>query len=458
MTVHQQENVKILTADWVLPISSEPIENGAIAFQKDKIISVGRKSEILKNYPHASVENFDEAAIMPGLVNCHSHLELTSMRGFLDDVEADFFKWLIKLAVTRAEKLTEKDIELSAVWGALEGARAGVTCFGDIGRYGRAGFNALKINGLRGVAFQETDYSPFDEKADEDFAKLEEKYLALQADETALVKAGLSPHSPYTVSRKLFEKIAAYALRKDVKISTHAAESQMEEDLMLFGTGAMADFSRSRGVEIVPPRLSSVEYLSNIGVLEAKPLLAHCVKVSDAEIDLIKNSDSSVAHCPKSNAKFGHEIAPFEKFLGHKIRVGFGSDSVASNNVCDILEEARFAALLARTKTDKITNLSAGEIIETATLGGAKAMRLENEIGSLEIGKQADLTVVSLKHVAQLPIHDVYTAILFASNARDIEMTMVAGDEIYRNGLSKKVDERALKTEISAIAKKMSRA
>lgn len=455
MNDDQQENIKIFAADWVLPISSEPIENGAVAFQGNKIISVGREDEILKKYPNASVENFGESAIVPGLINCHSHLELTSMRGFLDDVEADFFKWLIKLAVTRAEKLTEKDIELSAIWGALEGARAGITCFGDIGRYGRAGFNALKTSGLRGVVFQETDYSPFDESADEDFAKLEEKYLALQVDETRLVKAGISPHSPYTVSRKLFEKIADYALLKDVKISTHAAESQMEEDLMLFGTGAMADFSRSRGVEIVPTGFSSVEYLNKIGVLQAKPLMAHCVKVSDAEIDLIRKSDSSIAHCPKSNAKFGHEIAPFEKFLGKHIRVGFGSDSVASNNICDILEEARFAALLARTKTDKLAHLSAAEILETATLGGAKAMRLENEIGSLDTGKQADLIVVSLKNVAQLPVHDVYAAILFASNARDIELTMVAGEEIYRNGLSKKVDEKALKAEIKAIAAKM---
>lgn len=455
MNDDQQSNTKIFSAGWVLPISSAPIENGAVALQENKIVLVGTKDEVSEKYPDASIEDFGESAIMPGLINCHSHLELTSMRGFLDDVEADFFKWLIKLTVTRAEKLTEKDIELSAIWGALEGARAGITCFGDIGRYGRAGFEALKINGLRGVVFQETDYSPFDEKAGEDFVRLEEKYLALRADETALVKAGISPHSPYTVSRKLFEIIADYAVRKDVKISTHAAESQMEEDLMLHGTGAMADFSRSRGVELFSPQLSSIEYFENIGVLKAKPLLAHCVKVSEKEIDLIQKSDSGIAHCPKSNAKFGHQIAPFEKFLSRKIRVGFGSDSVASNNVCDILEEARFAALLARTKTDKRTHLSAREIIETATLGGAKAMRLENETGSLEAGKQADLTVISLENVAQFPVHDVYAAILFASNARDVALTMVAGEEIYRSGASKKVDEKSLKAEIKAIADKM---
>lgn len=450
------KNVKIFSAEWILPISSAPIENGAIGLENDEIVFVGKKEEVLENFPDATVEEFGEAVIMPGFVNCHSHLELTSMRGFLDDSEADFFRWLMKLTITRAEKLTEKDIELSAIWGALEGVRAGITCFGDIGRYGRAGFNALKTNGLRGTLFQETEYSPYDAKADEDFAKLEEKFLALQTDETELVKAGLSPHSPYTVSRKLFEKIADYALRKDIRISTHAAESQMEEDLMLSGTGAMADFARNRGIELIPPRLSSVEYLSKIGVLKAKPLMAHCIKVSESEIEFIRESDSGVAHCPKSNAKLGHSIAPFEKFLNRKIRVGFGSDSVASNNTCDILEEARFAALLARTRTDKLNHLAPRKIIETATLGGAKAMRLEDKIGTLERGKQADLTVLSLKNVAQLPIHDIYAAVLFASNGRDVLLTMVAGEVIYREGYSTKVDENALKSEIKSITRKMS--
>lgn len=458
MNAEQRKATKIFSADRVLPISSEPLENGAVAIENDKIIAVGKNQEITRQFPDAATENFPEAVIMPGFVNCHSHLELTSMRGFLDDVEDDFFKWLMKLTVTRAEKLSDKDIEISAIWGALEGAKAGITCFGDIGRDGRAGVKALKTNGLRGIVFQETEFSPFNEKAGEDFLKLEEKFLALREDDTNLVKAGISPHSPYTVSRGLFQKIAGYALKNEVQISIHAAESQMEEDLMLYGTGAMAEFSKKRGIAPDFPRKTSVEYLSEIGVLDARPLLAHCIKVSENEIELIGKSGSSIAHCPKSNAKFGHEIAPFERFLDKNLRVGFGSDSVASNNACDILEEARFGALLARTRAGRKRNISAREILETATLGGAKAMRLETRIGSLEVGKQADLAVVSLKNVSQLPIHDLYAAILFASAGRDVFLTIVAGKEICRAGISKTVDEKALKAEIKAIAKKMSAA
>lgn len=447
--------MKILTADYVLPISFEPIKNGAIAIDGAKIIAVGKFQEITDKYQVLTIEDFGESVIMPGFVNCHSHLELSIMRGFLDDVEESFFKWLIKIAVTRDQKLTGRDIEISAILGALEGMQAGVTCFGDIGRYGKAGFEALKKIGLRGVIFQETEFSPFNEKADEDFEKLREKFIALKSTETEIVKVGISPHAPYTVSRKLFELIAEYALDQKIKISIHASESFLEEDLMIYGTGAMAEFYEERGVPWSAPKLNSIEYLSEIGVLAAKPLLAHCVRTNEKDFEMIAESGSTIAHCPKSNAKFGHPVAPFEKFLSHKLKVGFGSDSVASNNTCDILEEARFAALMARTREDKKRLLTAKEIIETMTIGGAAALRLDNEIGSLEVGKQADLVVLSLKNISQQPIHDLYSAILFASSARDISLTMVAGETIYQNGESKRVNVGEIKAEVKAIARKM---
>lgn len=447
--------MKILSADYILPISSEPIKNGAVAIENTKIIAVGTLTNLQQQFPHAIVENFGEAVITAGFVNCHSHLELSIMRGFLDEVEADFFTWLIKLSVTRAEKLTNQDIEVSALLGTLEGARAGVTCFGDIGRFGQAGFEALKKTGLRGVVFQETEFSPHNEKAGEDFDKLREKFLALKSTENELVKVGISPHAPYTVSRRLFELITDYALSENVKISIHAAESVLEEQLVLHGSGAMADFYLERGIHWTAPKLSSIEYLSEIGVLWAKPLLAHCIRVNEKDLHMIAESGSAIAHCPKSNAKFGHSVAPFEKFLDNNLRVGLGSDSVASNNTCDMLEEGRFAALTARAREDKKRLINAKEVIETMTIGGAKAMQLENEIGSLEAGKQADLTVISLKNIAQQPVHDIYSAVLFASTARDIYLTMVAGKEIYRDGESKTIDENELKAELKAIAQKM---
>jgi len=449
--------MKILSANYLLPISSKPIESGAVAIDGTKIVAVGAAGELAEKFPDATHENFGEAAVMPGFVNCHSHLEITAMRGFLDDVEADFYSWLMKLTLTRAEKLTEKDIELAAIAGALEGARAGVTCFGDIGRFGKAGFEALKTIGLRGVLFQETEFSPKNEDAKNDFAKLKDKFLSLRETETELVKVGLSPHAPYTVSRKLFERITDYSIEKNVKITTHVSESIQEKDFMEIGAGFFAGVYENLSLEWNAPQTSSVEYLADIGALRAKPLLAHCVRVSDKDIELIQASDSRIAHCPKSNAKFGHGIAPLEKFLERKTRVGFGSDSVASNNICDIMEEARFAMLFARNAENKKRFLNAEEIIETATLGGARALGLDQKIGTLEAGKQADVIVISLSNIAQMPIHDVYSALLFTSNARDAKMTMVAGEEIYRDGLAKRIDEAEVKAKIKAVAEKMRR-
>ncbi len=215
--------MKILSADWLLPISSEEISGGAVAIHETKIVAVDAKNELVRNFPEASCENFGEAVIMPGFVNAHSHLEITAMRGFLDDVENDFYSWLIKLTKTRAEKFDEKDVEISAIFGALEGVRAGVTCFADIGRFGKAGFRALKENHLRGILFQETEFSPKNEEAENDFAKLKDKFLELREIESELVKVGISPHAPYTVSRKLFEKIAGYALAENIKLTIHVA-------------------------------------------------------------------------------------------------------------------------------------------------------------------------------------------------------------------------------------------
>ncbi len=169
--------MKILSADYVLPISSAPISNGAVLIDKDKILAVGTAEVLKENYPAVEIENFGEAVIMPGFINAHSHLELTVMRGFLDHLENDFSAWLVTLSKTRGEKLSEEDIEISAIWGALEGLRGGVTCFADIGRFGAAGFEALKKTGLRGIVYQETEFSPVNNEAEKDFARLKEKYL-----------------------------------------------------------------------------------------------------------------------------------------------------------------------------------------------------------------------------------------------------------------------------------------
>ena len=422
--------MRVLAADHVLPISSEPITNGAVAIDGDKIARVGDRTTIESDFPDARVEDFGEAAILPGFVNCHSHLELTAMRGALDDVEHDFRSWLLKVQGLRSA-MTDPDIEAAAIAGAREGAAAGATCFGDIGRNGEAGLNALKTVGLRGILFQETEFSPDNRTADEDFAKLGSKFEELKKEETELVLVGLSPHSTYTVSSRLFELIAQYAILNGISLTIHAAEARDEMALLTKGDGFFTEVYQRFGLEWQSPHCTPIEYLERLGVLSTRPLLAHCVKVSDSDIAKIAANGASIAHCPKSNAKFGHGYAPFEKILDAGISVGLGSDSVASNNVCDLIEEARFAALAARNLSGSKRFISAKDVLEATTLGGARAMGLDHLIGTLERGKQADIAVVSLEHQAQQPVNDVEAALVFSSNARDVRFTIVAGTVIY---------------------------
>jgi cytosine/adenosine deaminase-related metal-dependent hydrolase len=446
-------SIKIYSARWVLPVSSQPIENGAVAVEGARIVGVGGRDEIAARYPDAEQEDFGAAAVMPGLVNCHSHLELTAMRGYLEDVEGDFFAWLFKLTAARMTHMTEEDLRDSAAWGAVEAARAGITTLADACSEGEASARALREVGLRGIVYQEAIH-PDPARADATFDKLEIDLAKLRALETPLVRAGVSPHAPYSASARLVERVTDLAEAERLPLMIHAAESEAEDLMFREGRGIFADSLALRGIEWLAPRVSPIQYLKRLGLLRVKPLLAHCVRVDDADIETIRESGAGVAHCPKSNAKLGHGRAPYEKFLN--LRHGFGSDSVASNNTCDILEEARFALLLARSanKQSNLDALTAERALYDATLGGAQVLGFD-DCGSLEEGKQADLAVVRLDGPHQTPAHDPARAITFASSGRDVTLTVVAGKEIFRDGRVLNVDEERLRARVNEMKGKL---
>jgi 5-methylthioadenosine/S-adenosylhomocysteine deaminase len=405
---------------------------------------------MVRLYGGVDEEDHGGSAILPGLVNCHSHLEVTAMRNALDSVEHDFSTWLLRLTLIRAG-FSDDDLHASALAGAAEGAAAGVTCFGDIGRFAGAGMQALKAVGLRGMVYQETEFYVEHATAAEDVSRLIEKFEHLRASETQLVAAGISPHSPYTVGPKQLELIARFAVERNVHLTLHTAESSDECELLDSGEGFFRQVYEKYGVEWQSPGCSPVEYLHRLGVLQARPLLAHCVNVSADDIELIAANGSSVAHCPKSNAKFGHGYAPFEQMLDAGISVGLGSDSVASNNTCDLFEEARFAALAARNRAGTRRMIAAEDALYLATLGGARALGLDTRVGSLEPGKQADLVVISLAHLAQRPVTDICAALVFASGARDVRRTMVSGRDIFKDGRLILCDEEEIKRRLEEI-------
>ena len=444
--------IKLYCALWVLPIASAPIPAGAIAVDEDLIVAVDRAAVLRTRYPQAIVRDFSNSAIIPGLINAHSHLELTAMRGFLEKEEGDFFAWLRKLTVARLERMTEDDLYVSAAWGACEAARAGVTCFADASDSGATSMRALIDTGLRGIIFQES-FGPDPRLVQENFEKLQQKVARLRELETPLVKFGVSPHAPYTVCGPQLEMISRFAMDEELPLMMHAAETDMEVEFLRDGCGPFGDGLKSRGIEFQAPNTTPIQHLERHGVLATKPLLAHCIKVDDSDMDLIAETQSSIAHCPKSNAKLGHGVAPFANFLKKGIAVGFGSDSMASNNNCDLLEETRFAGMMARTKDQSF--LSASRLLETATAGSARAVGLQGQIGELKEGLQADFAVVSLNGPHQQPIYDVSDSLIFASSARDVTATVVAGREVYSGGRINTLDEERLRARVNEIAAKL---
>jgi len=428
----------IYSARWIVPVSAAPIENGAVAVEGQRIARVGAYAEIVETFPEFKVESLGEAIIIPGLVNTHTHLELTAMRGYLE--ETDFFAWLRKLTVARLELMTPDDIRVSATWGACEAVRAGITCVADASDSAMMSMLALRDVGLRGVVYQES-FGPDARFAEENFEKLKTKVEALRALESDLVRAGVSPHAPYTVCGPQLELIAEFARAERLPLMMHAAESAAEELFVREGCGSFAERLARRAIEWKAPGVSTIQYLKQVGVLDVRPLLAHCIRVDDRDIEILRDTGANVAHCPKSNAKLGHGRAPFEKFIEAGVVVGLGSDSVASNNTCDILEEARFATLLARAGGARV---SAEEALRVATFGG-----------ELSEGAQADLAVVALDGVHQLPSYDPIATLIFASSGRDVILTVVAGREVYRNGRVSNVDEDRLRAHMLEISHKL---
>jgi 5-methylthioadenosine/S-adenosylhomocysteine deaminase len=440
----------IYSASWVVPIASDLIEDGAVAVEGTRIMGVGPEAVIKERFPLSQQQRFPQAAIIPGLINTHTHLELTVMRGYLENEESDFFAWLRKLTIARLERMNSDDILLSATLGACEALRAGITCVADASDSAAISMTALKDVGLRGVVFQES-FGPDARSAKENFEKLRVKVVELKSLESECVKVGVSPHAPYTVCGAQLELISEFAQAEKLPLMMHAAESAAEDLLLREGSGIFADGLSTRGIEWIAPGTSTIQHLRRRGILETRPLLAHCIRVDERDIDTLSETGSKVAHCPKSNAKLGHGRAPFARFLQKGIAVGLGSDSVASNNICDILEESRHAALFARRDAP----VSAADVLETATGGGARCLDLQGVIGELTEGAQADLAVISMNGNHQLPVYDPVVAAVFSSSGRDVLLTVVAGEEVYKNGQVTHVDEERLAARITEISRKL---
>lgn len=429
-------------ARWVLPIAGEPIENGTVAESDGKISYVGPRADA----PAGVDYDLGDAVLLPGLINTHTHLELTVMRGFLEDL--CFSDWINKLRRSRNEVLTNETLLDSARLGILEGLHAGITTFADTCSSGVV-MQAMKELGVRGVMYQET-FGPDPKVAAAAMTELDARVSALSGEQTDLVTLGISPHAPYTVSDELYSATGKYARSKKLPLAMHIAESREEEAIVADASGDFAEGWRKRGIEVKRRARSPIALLDRLGLLGERSLLIHCVRLDDEDVSAIARTRSSVAHCPASNAKFGHGVAPLLSLLHAGVRVGLGSDSVASNNRMDLLDEARLSVLIHRAVARNHEAFSARDALRLATLGGAEALGLGDRVGSLETGKDADLAAFRLDRLRTIPTGHPEAAVLFALAGRGAELVTVKGKRLVEKGRTIKPLEPLLRSVAEA--------
>ncbi|HET7296537.1 MAG TPA: amidohydrolase family protein [Gemmatimonadales bacterium] len=367
-----------LRAASVHPVTAPPIPDGAVLVDdRGRIASVGPDAAVPEP-PDAERLEFPAGAVVPGLVNCHTHLELTHLAGRIDG--RDFAVWIRTIRALK-DATTPGEFRRSAEQGVRDAWAAGVTCVADTGSTG-ASLEALARLGGRGIYYHEV-FGPDPAQARTSLSDLAQAVDRLGGFTSAQRRLGVSPHAPYTVSERLYRGVDDLARSAGLPVATHLAESPEETQLVRDGAGPFADALRARGIPVARVARSPVAYLAQLGVLEHAThcLCIHCVQVDPDDVDLLKRAGVSIAHCPRSNRAHGHGTAPLAAFHRAGLRVGLGTDSVVSVGDASLWSEAAAAGFAGE------------EALRMLTLEGARALGLDPDIGSLEVGKQADLAV-----------------------------------------------------------------
>ena len=441
----------LLKAEWVVPVSEPPIRNGAVLVEGSDISAVGSYDDVRRQAGRAcDIMDFGEAIIIPGLVNAHTHLMLTVLRGVEDDMT--LFPWMASGVLGPEEILDDRDFYFSALLGCLEALRSGTTCLADACPRD-VGLKAMAEAGLRGIAYLEVfegELGP--EETVENALKIVHRMLKRAPER---VGVGISPHSPYANSREMLELLAEEARERGLLMALHLAETKAELEFFLEGSGELALAIQELGLR-APGGLGKTPtgYLHELGLLGPDVLLAHAIYLTDEDVSIIAEAGSPVAHCPKSNAKLGSGVAKIPEMLSSGVRISLGTDSAASNNKLDMFEEMRAAVLIQRAMRADAPVLTAEDVFRMATLGGAEALGLGDVIGSLEPGKKADITVVEL-HEGLVPTYDPISTLVFCASGSDVVFTMVEGEILYERGHFYKLDVKQIMSACREIGEKL---
>ena len=406
--------------------ASRVIENGAVAVKGERIIAVGAAPDIAAKYTAARTINAVGKVVMPGLINTHTHVPMVLFRGIADDLV--LMEWLQKyIFPAEAKNVDEQFVRWGTRLGCLEMIQGGTTTFVDMYYYEDAIADETARAGMRAVLGETVIDFPAPDNKTWDAAMAYAEKFAAKWKGHALITPAIAPHAPYTVSTDHLKQTHAFSQRLGVPLVTHVAEDPAEVKTIQERYGA-----------------SSVAYLDRIGLLDERVIAAHMVWPTNDDIKTLAKRSVGVAHCPQSNMKLAAGAAPVPAMLKAGVAVGLGTDGAASNNDLNLWEEIDTAAKLHKFTSKDPTVINAREALEMATILGARAIHQDKEIGSLEAGKRADLIIVDMESAHQTPVYNVYSELVYATKASDVETVMINGRIVMQNRRVLTIDERSV--------------
>jgi 5-methylthioadenosine/S-adenosylhomocysteine deaminase len=414
------------------------IEDGAVAVKNGEIISVGTRASVTNNLKAKQTIDAKGKVIIPGLINTHTHIPMSLFRGIADDL--DLQEWLTKyIFPAEAKNVDEAFVRAGTRLGLAEFIKGGTTAFCDMYYFEDAIADETFKAGMRGVLGETLiDFPAPDNKTFDEAVTYTENFVKKWRGNPLIIPA-VAPHAPYTVSEEHLKKTREMSDRLNVPLITHLAEAETE-----------TEFIQQKHQGIRP-----IEYVEKIGFLSDKTIAAHVIQANEAELEILKRRGVGIAHNPQSNMKLAAGVAPVPLMLDKDMRVGLGTDGAASNNDLSLWEEMDTAAKLHKIFSKDPKVVSAEQVFMMATIGGARALHLENLIGSIETGKRADIVIVDADELNQTPFYNIYSSLVYATKADDVRHVIINGKVIMLDRRLLTLDENAIKKDANLYRQKI---
>ncbi len=416
----------------------EIIEDGAIAVKNGQILAVGKTSDIAKRFPAKQTVDAKGKVVIPGLINTHTHVPMSLYRGIADDL--DLQEWLTKyIFPAEAKNVNEAFVRAGTRLGLAEFIRGGTTTFCDMYYFEDAIADETFKAGVRAVLGETLiDFPAPDNKTFDEALRYTENFVK-KWQGNSLITPAVAPHAPYTVSEEHLLATRRLSDKYKAPLVIHLAEAETE-----------TEFIQQKHAGIRP-----IEYVEKIGFLSERTIAAHVVQANEAELDILKRRGVGIAHNPQSNMKLAAGVAPVPMMLAKNMRLGLGTDGAASNNDLSLWEEMDTAAKLHKvfSKDPKVVN--AEQAFMMGTIGGARALHMEDLIGSLEVGKRADIVIVDFDNINQTPYYNIYSTLVYATKAGDVRHVIIDGRIVMRDKRLLTLDENVIKKDANLYRQKI---